>query len=519
MKKIWTLGIVAGFACASLLCSCGSKGDSSSSAADEETLAESSSSIEDDMEKSSSSESRDNSSSSKKKDIDDDDDFGSGVAGTGDNQIDDVSPAKILSSSSVVAEPTSKKACNSISNADKAFLAELNNNTFVLFKEFVSKNLDAMAPASSYKASYKTLMDKYVSKGEACPAITMGYGITFLADVLNEASVKELRSIFDNYNVVNWRSLNDRFVTTWLQTIRNTSLAAGGSFTAETQKTLRKTVIPALDSAIKYYSGIVKIGDFEYEIESDDYLMQVDQSDFALTLGMMYIAKGFFMSIASVNLELAKDGSYEWTTYYNAINRYRYTYTSDQLDAMQHVATLLSGETGLSAVIAGQENAWKSIPSILQMATASIRKGLQHCLNDDDQDYDVFVVGDDANADFSSGKIQQYIHAIDALDDALVGNYSYEYKNGKSVTINLQKIFAQTDGFVKYMPKLTCSKTDCYFVDLDGNATISLYDVRRGNYPVGKEASYFFFQDPTFGGVFPRFTQQSAWDFINTVKK
>ena len=524
MKNFWNLGVVAGFACTLLLCSCGGDSSFSSTEDDTSTAISAEDNLEDDddgnLVRSSSSRGNDGSTSDKKRSGDDDDDDGY----NDDDRLDDEGGSETgssgtektpLSSSSVISAPTSKKACSSMTDADNATLDRLNRKTLQLLTDFVAKDLYAMAPAASYKESYRSLMNKYSSDGSACPAITIGYGVAFLEDVLNNETVVNLRDVFDNYNVVSWRNLDDHFVTSWLLTLKQTTSALGEDFVRAGQKTLRTTVIPALDSAIKYYEGVVKLGNFEYELENDDYLLQLDQSDFALALGSMYAMKAVFTVISSVNLDLSKNGSYQWTTYYNSINGYSYSYTSSQLDAMQHMADLLSGSTGLTAVLEGREKAWQSVPAILGSATLNLRKGLKHSLNDDDQEFDLFVVGDDANSEFSSGVIQQYIHALDALDDALDGNYSYEYTTGKSVTVNLKKFFAQTEGFVKYMPKLTCDGYDCYFVDLDGYPTISLTDARHGDFYKGYEADYFIFQDPTLGGVFPKLTQKTAWEFIN----
>ena len=517
MRKRFLSTMVASFACAALLCSCG--GDSGSSSVEDEPGVESSSSEEqdnpgDNQDKSSSSVA-DKKGSSSSSTAGSKDDKG-GDSGEGQSHVDDPQQT-VASSSSVAKEPTSKKACASLSDADEATLEELNRSTLNLLNDFVKTDLNTMAPAADNKAAYKKLMKTYNSNGNSCPAITLGYGVAFLEDVLNSDDVKNLRFVYDNYNVVSWRTVNDDFVTTWLKTLQQTSSALGDGFTEASQKVLRNTVIPSLDSAIKYYEGIVSIGDYEYVLEDDEYLVQVDQSDFALALGSMYAMKALFTAVSSVNLNFTKDGSYKWVDDYNSINGYSYRYTDAQVEAMQHVVNMLAGKTGLTAVISGREEAWKSVPSILLKATQNFRKGLQHSLNDEDQDYDMFVVGDDADADFSSGKIQQFIHAVDGAEDALTGNYAFEYKDGKSVTVNLQKFFSQTDGFMKYLPKMECDEKDCYFLDLKGNRTISLNDSRHGYFGEGNEARYFYFQDPTFGGVFPRISQNSLWDFINYV--
>ena len=513
MKKLWTTSsLIAGLACAALFCSC-SSGDSSSSPDSDEPVVESSS-AEDGVSSTSSSSVKQQPSSSSKKNSSGDD---SGETSSSDSNgsADDVQKTVSSSSSDVVVKPISKEACSLLTDAENATLQNLSYNTVNLLRNFVENDIDAMAPAATYKEKYKALLDKY-GDGSVCPIISLGYGITFLADVLNNQTVQDLRQVLQDYkSPTSGRLFTDKFITSMLETVRRTSVAYGSSFTAESQKALRNIVIPALDSAIGYYAGIVKASDYVYEIETDDYMVQLDQSDFSTALGLMYAAKGLFVAVSSINLEIGKNGDYQWIVDYSNANGY--SYSTAQIEAYQYVATLLSGATGLTSVIPEYKDAWKSVPNILRSATTYIRKGLQHSLNDDDQDFDMFVVGDDSNADFSSAKIQQFVHAVDAVEEALDGNYSYEYEKGKSVTFNLKNFFAQTNGFMQYMPQVSCDDYGCYFVDLSGNKTINVSDARSGMVR-GFEAQFFYFKDPTLGGVFPKFTQSAIWDFINSFK-
>jgi len=495
MRKIY-LGLVGFFISLFSLTSCG--GDSSNIIDAAKNLEDSSSS----MEKSdrSSSSSAEASSSSKKQKNNSSEDEDSENSEDEENVEDDNAQKAIA-------------ACSSMDDGDVVLLNLSSDKTLKVVQQLLNHDLSAKAKVSSLKTNYQTLLDKYKAQGSVCPAITFGYGITFFADVLNDPSVEKLRAFYDYYNVIDWKNVaSGSFFQSVLTTIQRTSSAMDSDFAFETQKMLLSTAIPALDSAIYYVKSSADLDDFSYNIDQGDYVIQLDQSEFALVLGMMYVTKGLFEAVSSVNLDLSNNGSYSWISYYN--DHFSYGYTTEEMKAMSYVADLLGDKTGLTHVYAGYESIWESIPSVLKSGLKYVKKGLAHTLTDEDQIYDVFVVGDDVNADFSAGKIQQFIHALDGVESALVGNYSFEYASGKSVTLNIQKFFNQTSGFMKYMPKIQCGEEDCYFVDLDGNPTISLRNALDGKYVKGLEAEYFYFVDPTLGGVFPKFNQESIWNFI-----
>jgi len=407
-----------------------------------------------------------------------------------------------------------QSACEDMDDADKQELADVAQETFDVMEQFFNENVNTSTESAYLKDFYKNLLKKYGGISKACPMIALGYGVTFLTSAMNNSSVKNLRHTYDDNNIDRWYGMDDdNYVARLLKTIREASYDLGQSFTYSAQVTLKNTVIPALDSAIKYIGSVAELDNYVYESESGYYVTQVDQSEFSTLLGLAYAAKGLFVAVSSVNLELDDDGEYDWIDGYLSNGNSYY----GQREAVQFISKLMAGRTMFSKVNEGSENDWKSVPSILSKATAYVRKGLQHSLNDKDQMYDLYVVGDGANADFSATKVREYISRVDDIEDALSGDATIEYGDGKTVVVNVKKFFTITNGFMQYMPYMECDDVECYFTDAYGRETISLSDAKRG-YAEGDEEEYFYFKDPTFGGVFPKLTQRTAWDLIRNLK-
>ena len=411
-----------------------------------------------------------------------------------------------------------KAACDNMDEEDKAQLAEILPETVDLLKDFMNKSVNSKTVATYQKQVYSDLLKQNGGKNKACPVISMGYGVALLSEAMNNSAVAELRNAYENNDYDDWWWLADEnYVGRILKTIQQASYDMEANFTKEAQQTLKKVAVPSLDSAISFFAPVVALEKFTYEYESDDYVVQLDQSEFATVLGAMYALKGLFTAAICVDLDISNNGSFDWIDGYLGKNS-NYGYADAQ--SMKFVSKLMNDQTMFTKVYDSQKSTWKSIPDILKKGITYVKKGLNHSLNDTDQDYDLFVIGDGRNADFSSSKIQEYIDNADTANAMLSGTATVKYGDGKSVKVNLKKFFEQTDGFMKYMPYMECDVNEsmdigeCYFTDKNGNIKISLSEAKNGDYPYGDESSLFIFKDPTFGGVFPAFTQTSIWNFI-----
>lgn len=435
---------------------------------------------------------------------------------------DDPDENKSSSSSETMTLKQAKAACEKMSETDKEQLAEIIPETIDLLSDFMDKSVNSKTNASYQKTIYSELLKQYGGKDQACPIISMGYGIALLAEAMNKPSVTELRNAYE-YNDINdwWWLADDNYVGRILKTVQQASYEISGEITQETQQVIKQVVLPALDSATSYFAPAVRLEKYTYDYETDDFAIQLDQSEFATALGAIYTLKGLFTAAICVNLDITNDNSFDWVDGYLEQHSY-YGYADGE--SMKFIGKLMNDQTLFTHVYASQTDKWKSIPGILKKGISYIKDGLNYSLNDADQDYDLFVIGNGYDADFSSAKIQEFIDNADIAEESLAGTTTINYGNGKSVKVNLKKFFEQTDGFMKYMPYMSCEVDDyynegeCYFTDKNGNITISLTEAKNGDYSYGEESSLFIFRDPTFGGVFPGFTQTSIWDFIRDMR-
>lgn len=302
-----------------------------------------------------------------------------------------------------------------------------------------------------------------------------------------------------------------------VQFIIQESTGSRASLTEQIQASIEDVFMPQINTSILYMRNVIANEDFNVEIESDMGIRQIDLSEFGLYEGFLYLAKAILTAIASPNLEADNNGSYSWIESINNINSSDLSSREEQ--AFKFALSTMGVNGSFGKIRTKWKEEWKSIPIYLDSALVFMKKGYSFSLIDDDQENDLFIVGN-YDADLTPNEVRQSISSINEYREKLKNTFTYEYGYGKTIAVNITKLFRITDGIADYLPYYTCSNSSdfstFYFTDATGKKTASLADFKDHRYSLYQASKIIIFPDPTFGGVFPGATNEKIWDWINT---
>lgn len=441
------------------------------------------------------------------------------------------SSSKVRSSSSVEDEPVheivplQKGACIDDTTATiKAALKKVNERSVDMFQALAQKDLDKVRISSD---TTKMMYGRILSRSPKSCEAQVGYAISTVMDFLNNDLLNEIIDSYKDGGNAPFKSLTDESMINNLVKTANDISNNETTITLKSQKELADVMIPGIDSSIIYMQNVVAVGDYKMNVPVDGKNREVDNSEFQPALGLLFAAKALFTMVCSVNLEMSHNKSYNWISALRSIDMNDgKNLSASQTEAVKVAIDLIGAEKLFTSVYSAWTSEWSKIPEYLDSAFTESRKGFKYSIAESaepgEQDNDIYIVGDGADADVSLDDVQNMVTALDVALDAVDLPYKINYK-GVNAQINIKKFFANTDGITKFKPYYVYTDesdiTTFYFADKAGKKTISLVDVANMT-KLDKNAltNKVVFPDPTFGGIFPQFsTQEDIWNFISSV--
>jgi len=483
----------------------------SSSAADIDDILDEDEDGDDDA-KSSSSKKATSSSSKGSSSFDDED-------GEGDEGGDS---ADVESSGSSSDDVVSTGACETKANSTEQKALDVAYPS--LFDVIAAQDDGDADGAKGYSSTAKTNFTKILGKYPKSCAAQFGYAVSSLFDLYYNSSLGDYVDSF-----------NDAFDATEnlnglkrLAKVLNTVGSGETSLTADIQNELSKKALPALDSAIAYMQNVVAQKNYALQFDSDGDTRELDKSEFGIVLGAAYGIKASVISLVSMNLDFDKDGSYSWISDYADVNPSdAATLNAKKTAAVKQMMSLIGKESLFTSVKTDYATKWKSVPKYLDSALIYVKAGLEfsrdEAMSGEGQEYDVYVVGNGADADISLADIKDAIADVKQMQaDLKEGLVTFEISDDLDVTIDVNKFFANTKGLTRYLPYYTFedySDFDTfYFTDAEGEVTASLRDYQGDKFKkftLSNTVGKIIFPDPSFGGIFPDFeSQRDIWQFI-----
>lgn len=456
-----------------------------------------------------------------------------GDSGNADEDSDEPasSSSKTKTSSSSEDEPTHEivpltngKCVDDTTSAIKQALKKVNERSVSMFQALSKKDIDQVKVSSD---TTKMMYGKILARSPKSCEAQVGYAISSVMDFLNNDLLNEIVNAYKKGGNAPFNSLTDESMINNLVQTANEISNDKSTITLKMQKELADEMIPGIDSSIIYMQNVISVGDYKMNVPVDGKDREVDNSEFQPALGLLFAAKAVFTMVCSVNLEVAHNNSYDWISALNSINiRKEQKISATQAEAVKIAIDLIKADKLFTSVYESWTDEWAKIPVYLDSAFHESRAGFKYSISESaepgEQDNDIYIVGDDADADVSLDDIQNMVTALDIAIDAIELPYKINYK-GIDAQINVKKFFANTDGITKFNPYYVYTDesdlTTFYFTDKSGKKTISLVDVANmKDLDVNALVNKVVFPDPTFGGIFPKFsTQEDIWNFISSV--
>ncbi|PWJ68105.1 MULTISPECIES: hypothetical protein [unclassified Fibrobacter] len=420
-----------------------------------------------------------------------------------------------------------RSACDSkMDDAGFQALDATNSKAFELFKTLGDKQFsDAKDLSAEVKPMYAKILQKYPN---SCGA-QLGYAVANLVDLINNQEIKKFFDTGDAADEATWLYEGNIKTSKFLKSFAN---RAGESITINAQNIIATQILPALDTSIAYMQNVLAYDDYTMQFMADGKKRELDKSEFGPAIGAMFGTKAILTILVSLNFEFDDNGSYDWYTYMTDVSLTDVgVHNEKQTNAIKFLASLLGKNGAFSTVNSGWEKQWNSVPALLDSALRETRAGLKYGINESmeegSQVYDIYVVGDGADADVSVKDLQDAVSAIDVvLNEVLDGPYVIDFGDFRGdldyqLTIDIRKFFENTKGYEPFLPYYVFEDPSdfgtFYFTDADGKKTASLRDFQGDNSRMTEANVYnkLYFPDPSFGGVFPKFkTQKDVWDFL-----
>jgi hypothetical protein len=234
------------------------------------------------------------------------------------------------------------------------------------------------------------------------------------------------------------------------------NLASTDPFTiSEIQDIAAEILLPRIDSTIARLEVVLNYPNFEFEMENEGEILQLDLGEIGPILAATYVFKSYLLVLVSHNLEIHNNGSYSWIQTISEINREDYdNLSTEQTEALDHITGFTSKNSSLTRVRPEYAAEYKKIPEYLLSAIEALQKGLSYGLTETaaSQINDPYVVGTGRNADIDPADLQRGINDLNIFKKYLTGEVNISYlKGSKTIAVNFPKIF-DVDGVQNYLP-------------------------------------------------------------------
>ena len=345
--------------------------------------------------------------------------------------------------------------CEEITDdADKATIEQIKTNLTDVFSSFGEGDLNKTQELSSTtKSSIEAILKKYPGNCEA----QLAYAAAIISDVVNN---KKINNFLDTLAARQGKTKYDLFTKdvddaaefSFNYTINSTE-EIRGILVSDVQSAIG-SILPSLDSAISYMTNIANDDEFTCTYFINDRDIELDRGDFAPVLAAMYVAKASLTALVSINLNIDENGSYDWIDSLMELE-YKFNYYSNH--GFEHLFKFLGKDSKFTTIHNSWKTEYKNIPNLLDSAITYVQFGLQYGLEEaengmETQKNDLYIVGDGEEAHLSTADAQKIIDSLTTIRKQLHEGFEIQYAEGKTIKVNISKLFENTDGIQKFLP-------------------------------------------------------------------
>lgn len=336
-------------------------------------------------------------------------------------------------------------------------------STFQAVAEGNFSKAQQVSPAT--KATFKSIIEKHP---DHCGA-QLGYAVSIVSDLVNNAAVNELIDALaeynggeydeydedDDYNYGRVMNLEASEMPTLLYKTSALAKDAKQNVLTDQVQQAAASVIASIDTAIVYMRNVASVESFNFDFYYGDRKISLDKGEFAPTLGALHLAKALLTAVASINIKLDEDFSIEQFKLGGAGLGAGESMSAEHIKASQKLVDLLSASSPFSSIYPEWKSQWKSIPALLDSAVRNVQDGLKYSIAEasipGSQDYDLYVVGDGEDADVSVKDMQKAVDTLEHYRKYLLNTVEVDIR-GVKFKVNLSNFFGITDGYQDYLP-------------------------------------------------------------------
>ena len=337
---------------------------------------------------------------------------------------------------------------------DKATIEEIKTKLTDVYSTLGKGDLNkAQEMSSETKSSIQTLLKKYPGNCEA----QLAFVAAIISDVANNKKINDFLDTLAARNGQTKASLftkdvGDAAKLSFNYTI-NSSDEIRGILVSDVQSAIG-SAIPSLDSAISYMTNIANDDDFTCTFPIDNRDVELDRGEFAPVLAAMYAAKAVLTALVSINLDVDDNGKYDWVDSLLELEA-KVNYYDNH--GFEHLFKLIGKDSKFTSVHDSWKKEYKNIPNLLDSVITYVQFGLQYGLEEaknglKTQENDLYIVGDDEFADLSTKDAQKIIDSLTTIKKQLRNGFEIQYAEGKTIKVNISKLFENTDGIQKFLP-------------------------------------------------------------------
>ncbi|MBR4347463.1 MAG: hypothetical protein IKP90_00765 [Fibrobacter sp.] len=345
--------------------------------------------------------------------------------------------------------------CEEITNADdKAAIEEIKTKLTDVYSAFGRGDLStAQEMSADTKSDIEKILKKYPGNCEA----QLAYVASIISDIANN---KKINNFLDTLAARNGKKkaalfskdIGDAAKLSFNYTI-NSSDDIRGILVSDVQSAIG-SAIPSLDSAISYMTNIANDEEFTctYPVKNRD--VELDRGEFAPVLAALYVAKASLTALVSINLDVDDNGKYDWVDSLMELEA-KVNYYDNH--GFEHLFKLIGKDSKFTSIHDSWKTEYKNIPNLLDSAITYGQLGLQYGLEEaknglETQENDLYVVGDGEFADLSTKDAQKFIDTLTSIKKQLREGFEIPYAEGKTIKVNISKLFENTDGIQKFLP-------------------------------------------------------------------
>lgn len=373
-------------------------------------------------------------------------------------------------------------ACEELT--DEAAIKEMNaaqQDIYDFMEAFAEGDLkESQKLSATIKSAYSKALDAHPGNCEA----QVGYALATVADLLNNKTfndvVDTIQTLIGSDDSESDMDLGDVDVRASLYKInagdaanivvKTAALAKETSqkvITDRIQDAIANEMLPAVDTAITYFKNVMDAEGFSIKYSFDNHTVTLDNGEFGPAVAALYVARAIMTAVASFDIDVSKDGKYDWID--SLINLNESNYKTNP--GAQYVIKLLDRDHPFGTVKKEWLTRYKNIPSDLENAIDYVKYGFEYKLyeakNDLDQSKDMYVVGNGEDADMSIAQVEDIIDSLEHYKKGLSEAIEIKF-DGKPYKVNLGKFFEFTSDIKGYAPyyKMVDPK-DWFVLDAD----------------------------------------------------